>query len=190
MALPYIARYVSEKIVISMLYFLAPNSPYIEKYGEISAAIAKAANEDPLFPHHGGGAEMTASILVALAYKESSFHQSVIGDKGKSFGLFQIQLPTAGPRIKANILLQPMSASKVAVDLIRRSFQQCEHRNWYERLSWYVASNGCPNHVIIVKKSAERLILAGELYKKFFPDQTVPDRVPRLGEAVEERHEP
>lgn len=187
MSLPFLARYVSEKAVIGMLYFLSPSSPYIEKFGEIAAAITKASNSDPLFPQYEAGSEATASILVALAFKESGFHQSVIGDRGKSFGLFQIQPPTAGPRIKGQMLLVPMSASLVAVDLIRTSFRQCEKRPWIERLSWYVASNGCSDNLVILKKSMDRLLLAQQLFSRFFPQDHLPERVPMLNEAVDKR---
>ena len=185
MSLPFLARYVSETVIMAMLYHLGPSSPYMDKYGEIASAITRASNQDPLFPQYESGGEATAAILVALAYKESSFHQNVLGDKGKSFGLFQIQPPTA--RVKGQILLIPLSASLIAVDLIRTSFRQCSDRPWVERLAWYVASNGCTSHPVIVKKSMERLMLAQQLFVKFFPQAKLPERVPMLTEHVEER---
>lgn len=170
-----IAEAISGAAVMTMLYGLDAMNPHVPKYGEISEAIATASNEDVLFPSHPDGAYWTAAILVALAYKESGFHANVIGDHGKSFGLFQIQPPTA--KVDAKLLLVPKTAAYVAVDLIRQSFYNCRSRPWEEKLSWYVASNGCPTHPIIVKKSMDRMLLAVQVMKKAFPQkaQKTPD---------------
>lgn len=177
----FLARLVSEVAVLAMLNNLEPYGSHVPAYGEISAAMAKASNEDPLFPQHEAGSEVTACILVALAHQESRFHPNVIGDKGKSFGLYQIQPPTA--KVDGSLLLIPVNASFVAVDLIRQSFSHCSARPWPERLSWYVASNGCPSHPVIVKKSMERLILAQELFRKHFPKSVLPTALPAKGET-------
>ena len=178
----FLAHAVAEAVVMAMLYQLAPYGSHVPSYGEVAAAVTKASNEDPLFPENESGSEATATILVALAFHESSFHPNVIGDHGKSFGLYQIQPPTA--RVDGSLLLLPLNASYVAIDLIRQSFRHCEARPWPERLSWYVASNGCPSHPIIVKKSMERLILAQELFRKFFPKSTLPTKLPALPPAA------
>ncbi len=174
----FLAKLVTEAVVIAMLYNLEPYGSHVPAYGEIAAAMTKASNEDPLFPEHEAGSEATASILVALAYQESRFHPNVIGDGGKSFGLYQIQPPTA--KVDGSLLLVPMNASFIAIDLIRSSFRHCEARPWPERLSWYIASNGCPTHPVIVKKSMERLILAQELFRKHFPKSALPSNLPAL----------
>lgn len=169
-----IQKAVTQTVIMAMLYQLEPSSPHVPKYGEIARSVEEAANHDPLFDHEAGS-EATAAILIALAWHESRFHANVVGDHGKSFGLYQIQPPTA--KLDAAILLSPATASKVAVDLIRTSFMACAHRPWIERLSWYVASNGCSTHVKIVKKSAERLLLARTLFAKHFPSDKLPDAV-------------
>lgn len=178
----FLAKAVCQTAIIAMLYRLEPSGPNVPAYGEISAAIEQASNSDPLFPEHEGGSEATASILVALAWHESRFQPNVIGDNGKSFGLFQIQPPTA--KIDGSLLLVPRTAAFIAVDLIGQSFKKCEKRPWVERLSWYVASNGCPDHPVIVKKSMERLILAQELFRHFFPKSQLPAALPAKGETV------
>ncbi len=177
----FLARLVSEAAVIAMLYNLEPYGSHVPAYGEVAAAMTKASNEDPLFPQHESGSEATACILVALAHQESRFHPNIIGDHGKSFGLYQIQPPTA--KVDGSLLLIPVNASFIAVDLIRQSFSHCAARPWPERLSWCVASNGCPTHPVIVKKSMERLILAQELFRKHFPKSDLPLALPAKGET-------
>jgi len=167
--------------VMSMLYGLEPMGPHVPNYGEISEAIATAATEDPLFPGREDGSELTAAILVALAWHESRFHPNAVGDNGRSFGLFQIQPPTS--QTKAELLLLPRTASYIAIDLIRKSFIACQKRTWSEALSWYVASNGCPTHPVIVRKSMERMTTAKSVFLRFFPERggALPDNreVPR-----------
>lgn len=167
-------RGITQTVIMAMLYQLEPSSPHVPKYGEIARAIEEASNHDPLFEHEAGS-EATAAILVSLAWFESRFHANVVGDGGKSFGLFQIQPPTA--KLDGALLLVPATAAKVAVDLIRTSFMTCAHRPWIERLSWYVASNGCPTHPKIAKKSADRLLLARSLFVKHFPREKIPETV-------------
>jgi len=177
----FLAKAVTEAAVIAIMYALEPYGSYVPSYGETAAAITHASNDDPLFPQHEGGSEATATILIALAWYESKFHANVIGDHGKSFGLFQIQPPTA--KVDGSLLLLPRNAVFIAVDLIRTSFRQCEKRPWTERLSWYVASNGSPDHPIIVKKSMERLLLAQELFRRHFPKSAMPPALPAKGES-------
>lgn len=194
MTLPFLARYVSERDVIGMLYYLGPGSPWMEKFGEIASAITRASNEDPLFPQYEPGCEATACILVALAYKESGFHQSLVANRGKNFGLYQIQPPTITrdpkkppTRVKGQTLLVPLAASFVAIDLIRTSFREGEARPWVERLSWYMQTNGSPAGMETLRRSMDRLMFAQTLFSRTFPQDKLPERVPMLGEYVEDR---
>lgn len=167
-----IAEVVVAAQVLKMLQYLEPTSPYTPDYGEISEAIATASTHDPLFPNRADGCLRTAAILVAVAWHESRFHKSIIGDQGKSFGLFQIQPPTA--KHSANMLLNPREASYIAIDLIRTSFTACSKAPWESRLSWYVSSNGCPDHPVIRKKSISRMMTAERILRQEFPTKVLP----------------
>ncbi len=170
----FAAKTVSEVVVIAMLYNLEPYGSHVPAYGEVSSAMAKAANEDPLFPQHEAGCEVTACILIALAYQASKFHTSLIRE---GLGLYQILPPS--PEIDGSLLLNPINASFIVLDLVRQSFRRCEDRPWFERLSWYVAPDAQPSHLTI-KKSMERLILAQELFRKHFPNSPLPTKLPAL----------
>jgi len=161
---------ITGPLVMKILYAL---EPYGIHHGEVSEAIAQASNQDPLFPSREDGCFRTAAILVAIAWHESRFQPSVVGDNGKSFGLYQIQPPTAnalGRPITTNMLTNPRDASFVAVDLVRQSMTHCASRPWEERLSWYVSSRGCPDHPTIVKKSFSRMLLADKIVRDHFPE--------------------
>ncbi len=88
------------------------------------------------------GPMRTAALLLAIAFVESRFNPTAIGDHGASFGLFQIQPPTA--HLHANALLLPRDAAPVAIKLVKTSLRVCGEYGWHERLGWYGAGgNGC-----------------------------------------------
>lgn len=175
--MPFLASPVSEANVITMLYNLEPYGSHVPAYGEIAAAMTKASNEDPLFPEHEAGCEVTACILMALAYQASHFHPNLIRE---GMGLYQISPPS--PDLDGSLLLVPVNASFIALDLVRQSFRRCEERPWFERLSWYVEPDPHPSHATL-KKSMERLILAQELFRKHFPNSPLPTKLPTLKAA-------
>lgn len=165
-----IAETVSVVSVLTMMRFLQPFSLHAPQYPEIATAIATASNHDPLFPHRKDGCERTAAILVAIAWHESRFHPNANGDNGQSLGLFQIQPPTA--RVDGKLLLLPRTASYIAIDLIRTSFQKCEQRPWGDKLVWYAASGHiCIDHPVINKQSRDRMATADRVFKKVFPER-------------------
>lgn len=163
------ARPVTETQVLKMLHKFRANNDAIRSFGEIAAAIAKASTEDPLFPHVAEGSEMTAAILVAIAWHESRFQRSAVGDHGRSFGLYQIQPPSA--KIDSKMLTVPRSASFVAIDLVRKSIQHCveKKRNWREALAWYAASSDYgAKHPKIVRQSVVRMETAAAVFADTF----------------------
>lgn len=164
-----IARAVTGSQVIRMLYKFRANEANIRSYGEISEAIAKAATEDPLFPYVEEGSEMTAAILVSVAWHESMFNRAAVGDHGRSFGLYQIQPPTA--KVDSKLLTVARQASFIAIGLIRESIRHCleQGRDWTEALAWYAASSPYGSkHPKIIKQSEKRMQTAAELFLEFF----------------------
>ncbi len=165
----YVSTVVTESEVIAMLYKFHASHDAIINYGEVAAAIAKASSEDSLFPGKEDGSKLTAAILVSLAWHESRFRKDAVGDQGRSFGLYQIQPPTA--RVKSTLLTRPRDASFIAIDLIRSSIRHCiqEKRHWSEALAWYAASSPYGSRLpVVVQKSKSRMALAAKLYEEFF----------------------
>jgi len=122
--------------VAQAMNLVSPSMPHevAINQGEISTAIASAATQDPLFEGELGGYK-TAALLVALARHESGFRKDILGDHGRSVGLYQIQPPTA--RVNLHLLTLPRDASFVAIDLIRQSFHACRTLPIWDRLAWY-----------------------------------------------------
>lgn len=166
-------KLVTATWVLGIMYEMEPATPWIFTYGETADAIAEASNSDPLYKDDNEGAIRTASLLIALAWHESRFQPNVIGDHGRSLGLFQIQPPTA--HVDGSLLLLPRSAALIAIDLIRSSFKTCAKRPVKERMSWYAAgrqtcSDGAepPHKALIASKS-----IVG-IAEKLFKNHSVP----------------
>jgi hypothetical protein len=93
-------------------------------------AIAEATERSaPLFPGPEGRARTTA-LLVAVAYHESRFRPDVVGDRGRSFGLFQLQRGGA-----SNV--DPAVAAPRALASLRASMRACRDHPEDERLAAY-----------------------------------------------------
>jgi hypothetical protein len=165
-------KLVSGLWVLRLMNTAEPGQPWSPVYGEISEAIAQASNDDPLFSGEHG-AYKTAALLVAIAWYESRFHPNIVhkeADGSTSFGLYQIQAPTA--KVPGNLLLLPRTASYVAIDLLRQSFRQCASAPEDERLAWYASSgNGCPRNPLVREQSKRRVGLARRLYEKNPPPE-------------------
>lgn len=158
------ARSVPGHWVLAVMRAIQPHAPplILNTYPETAEAIAEAATNDPLFPGEDGPVR-TAAVLVAIAFYESNFDRTAIGDHGKSFGLFQISGAHV-PGLVANVLLVPREAAPVAIKLIRTSLRVCGEFPWNERLGWFGAGGvGCKEAGRRVTRS--RMFLAEKILK-------------------------
>lgn len=156
--------------VLAVMVKMQPyQSPQIRvTYDETAEAIALAANTRPIFEGEDGAVK-TAAFLLAIAWKESRFNPTAVGDNGASLGLFQIQAPTA--HVTANMLLVPREAAPIAINLVKTSLAVCGHYGWHERLGWYAAGgNGCKESGR--KKSVSRVLLAEKILREDGPSVT------------------
>ena len=162
------AEPIAPDAVLRILNRLEPYGSHVPNYGEISTAVAQAANQDPLFPGHHDGCRMTAAILVAMAYCASSFHPSLIGARGAKLGIFQIHPPKT-INITGNMLLSVSTACFVAIDLARTSMQTCADKPYEQRLAWLCSETSDPNTMQACKDSMRRMLLAADLYRAEWP---------------------
>jgi len=163
-----IALPISGPDIMKALYAV---EPYCTHHGEISEAIAMAANQDPFFPERFDGCFRTAAVLIALAWLGSRFQPNLVGNNGKSFGLYQIRPPSQDARgrtITTNMLTNPRDASLVAIDLVRESMRKDKGRTWEERLLsyWEDQQDDSPMH-----KSLQVMLLADKISKDYFPSE-------------------
>lgn len=77
-------------------------------------AIASESIADPVL----GDAQHTAALLLVIAFRESSYRADVIGDGGRSCGLFQSACASTKLR-------DPVGQTRIAIGNIRRSITAC-----------------------------------------------------------------
>lgn len=158
---------VTGPVVIRALYAIQPYSPH---HGEVSEAIAQAANGDPLFPQREDGCFRTAAILVALAYCASvTFDPSLVHENGKAFGLYAIRPPSAdalGRTVSTNMLTNVRDASVVAIDLVRSSMLRAGSATEDGLMDFFALGNNESDPLRDMKKSMERMLLADTIFQR------------------------
>jgi hypothetical protein len=157
---------------LAILNLLVPAAPWSSEFPREAEAFVTAAERDPLFKDKRG-VEETVDYELSVAFFESTFNPAAIGDKGGSWGLFQVSPPTAAPyaeqarakriafgdlvdlwRPVGQDLLEPEAAAPLAIKLMKISFQICRDRPREERLGWYAAGGtGCRG----IKESRHRV---------------------------------
>lgn len=103
-------------------------------YPEIAQAIARASTVDPLFPVESSGAEVTAAILVAVAWHSSRLQ--TYSRVGPYLGLFRLR-PPIEPRVSARDLFLPRTSTLFAVDLLRWSLSTMRSAPLENRLALF-----------------------------------------------------
>lgn len=148
-------------VVLAWMISLQPYPSLQGGYAEVASGIADGCEAESLF----GDKYKCAATMTSLAYFESTFRLSAIGDKGRSLGLFQVQTATA--HLPAFFLTGEASTqTRVAIGLVLQSLHICRRSPLHERLAWYAAGgNGCSSHPDAVNKSRHRMALAAKLLR-------------------------
>lgn len=122
----------------------------------LGGAIARAVDENrPLFANDADR-RRTAALLVAVAFRESTFRADAVGDHGRSFCAFQIHRSSGG----TPALLDDVDAcARTGLDLLRTSLRVCPSHP----IAWYASGPlGCDNGRA-QKISRDRMALAAYL---------------------------
>ncbi len=118
--------------ILSLMLLLQPTAPWSGTYAATATAIDQVVHEQPsLFTDDLEGLQKTAAVLVSLAWFESTFKPNAVGGGGRFRGLYQ----TGGH----GDLADPVVATRVALALVRESFELCRARPLEERLAYYAA---------------------------------------------------
>lgn len=106
-----------EPLVVEKVYFNVPLSEDLQDY------IFELCEKNSIDP----------TIVVAMIFRESSFRASIVGDKGKSFGLMQIQPKwnqERMDRLNCQNLLDPYQNVTVGIDLISELNEKGKSIEW------------------------------------------------------------
>jgi hypothetical protein len=121
--------------VLAAMTQLAP----ARDHSELGGAIARAVDSNkPLFANDADR-RRTAALLVAVAYRESTFIPDVVGDKGQSFCAFQIHRSSGG---SPELLSDVDACVRSGLTLLRTSIRICPSYP----IAWYASGPiGCSN---------------------------------------------
>lgn len=122
----------------------------------LGGAIARAVDSNkPLFVNDDDR-RRTAALLVAVAFRESTFKADAVGDHGKSFCAFQIHRSSGG---SPELLEDVDACARTGLTLLRTSLKVCSAHP----IAWYAAGpQGCDNQRA-QKISRDRMALAAWL---------------------------
>lgn len=150
------------RVLLQMTLLVPPETApaWRDTYVETARAIADGCEARPIL----GSPARCAAVLVAIAKYESAFDPHALGDGGRSYGLFQIDVTGRWIKRGADVERQV----SVAMDRIEESFWICgSKRPLAERLTNYAYGRGkCPAEGDAVEKSKHRMQLAGRLLSK------------------------
>lgn len=77
-------------VVLGMMLRLSPSEQPVFRHGALATAIATVSVEEGALFANDESLERTASLLVAIAFRESSLNASMLGDGGRSVCAMQI----------------------------------------------------------------------------------------------------
>lgn len=137
---------------------LQPKAAWRSTYESTAEAIAKVSAQQPLFDENGP--HRTAGLLVSLAWHESRFKLDA-NSKNRWFCLYQVQREHLKDVKKATHDAE--FCTRIAVKLIKQSFEACKNLPRFERLTMYV-SGYCGRGT---RSSYSRMWLGARLVKKF-----------------------
>lgn len=144
--------------VLAAMAALSPDRDHTE----LGGAIAKVVEaERPLFADDGDR-RRTASLVVAVAFRESSFVADAIGDHGRSFCAMQIHRSSGG---SAALLADAEACVRLGLSMLRTSLRVCPSAP----IAWYAAGpKGCTS-ARAQRISRDRVALAQRLFTTVRP---------------------
>jgi hypothetical protein len=101
--------------IFAAMFTLAPG----RDHSELGTAIAKVVLEEPPLFKGDESRIRTASLMTAIAFRESSFRNAAIGDHGHALCAFQLW---DTPR---DVLTDPELCTRIALQRMRQSIRAC-----------------------------------------------------------------
>jgi hypothetical protein len=137
---------------------LAPYRDHLDVAQRIAAVVLE---ERPFFKDDDDK-RRTAAVMVAIAFRESSFRRDAVGDNGHSFGLFQINDSSGGTPL---LLTDVDAAVRKAFGMVRESMRVCPAHP----LAWYASGpKGCED-ARAQRISRDRMAIARRLTEQVRP---------------------
>jgi hypothetical protein len=143
--------------IVGLMVALEPRSPWRATYERTAEAIARVAEEAPLFD---GDAARTAALLVSVAWHESRLRPDAKSANGRWLCLYQVdKRHVADP---SKLLEDPEACTRAAMTILRASLTHCRARPERDRLAFFM-SGACDKGL---PQSRYRMFLASKLLRE------------------------
>lgn len=143
--------------IVGLMVALEPRAPWRATYERTAEAIARVAEEEPLFD---GDVARTATLLVSVAWHESRLRPDARSANGQWLCLYQVdKRHVADP---AKLLSDPEACTRAAMTILRASLARCKSRPEGDRLAFFM-SGACDKGV---PQSRYRMFLAKKLLRE------------------------
>lgn len=140
-------------LVLAMMLSLAPR----RDHSELAGAIARAVESEAALFRDDTSKTKTAALLVAVAYRESSFTVAAVGDKGESFCAYQIHRTSGGGPA---LLTDADACVRRGMAMLRESARVCPKAP----VAWYAAGGvGACSNARAIRISNDRMAIARRL---------------------------
>lgn len=106
-------------LVLAMMLALVPG----RDHARLGGAIAEVVEAEPPLFQDDADRRKTAALLVAVAFRESSFRADAIGDNGRARCAFQLW---GAP---AEVMTDPQLCTRIAMARLRESMRACGAAN-------------------------------------------------------------
>lgn len=151
--------------VLAAMASLAPAGDHTE----LAESIARVVDaEAPLFAGDDDH-RRTAALVVAVAFRESSFRTNAVGDHGRSFCALQIHRSSGGSK---KLLEDTDECIRTGLTMLRQSSRICSAHP----LAWYAGGpQGCDN-AHAQRVSRDRMAIAKRLVSTVHEDAALAER--------------
>ena len=144
--------------VMAACVSLAPGRDHTE----LGGAIARAVLDEPALFRNDESKLKTASLLVAVAYRESSLKLDAVGDHGRSFCAYQIHESSGGTKA---LLTDADACVRKGLSMLRESMRICPAHP----IAFYASGPGGCDNARAQRISRDRMAIAAKLVREVKP---------------------
>lgn len=142
-------------LVLALVLALDPHAEHLR----FAEAVATVLEEEPALFRDDPTKAKTAALVVAIAFRESTFQLDAVGDKGRSVCAMQVY----GGR--SELLADPEACVRAGVQILRESMRACREHP----VAIYAAGPGGCSSIKAQRISRDRMWLARTTLAKVAP---------------------
>lgn len=153
--------------ILAAMALLAPAQDHDEL--ALAEAMVRALEHAPPIFDDDDDQRKTAALMIAVAFRESSFRLGAVGDQGRSFCAMQIHVSSGGSRA---LLEDADSCVRKGLEMLRASARVCPHAP-VAHYAFGRATAACSN-TYAIRISRDRMAIAARLVRALEKERIEP----------------